>query len=199
MEARQDRPLVQWEADMKSILLAAVAALTLAGCAGTAVTGADKAPEPRKRIDVARFYTGTWREIARRPMTITDGCVAGATEYGPDRKGGIQVLDSCRMGSPQGELKTVGGPGTILDPGFNAKLRVDYKLYGFVPVQRDYWVLDRADDYSWFISADPTLRDLYIFTRDPQIGAAQRKRLVARAAALGYDVMKLEFPEQPRR
>jgi hypothetical protein len=33
MEARQDRPLVQWEADMKSILLAAVAALALAGCA----------------------------------------------------------------------------------------------------------------------------------------------------------------------
>lgn len=103
------------------------------------------------------------------------------------------------MGSPRGELKTVGGPGTILDPGFNAKLRVDYKLYGFVPVQREYWVLDRADDYSWFISADPTLRDLYIFTRDPEIGPTQRKRLVARAAALGYDVSKLEFPEQPRR
>ena len=27
----------------------------------------------------------------------------------------------------------------------------------------------------------------------------QRKRLVARAAQLGYDVTKLEFPEQPRR
>ncbi|WP_420102227.1 lipocalin family protein [Bosea sp. (in: a-proteobacteria)] len=187
---------------MKSILLAAIAALTLAGCAGGAMTAqgtAGKAPEPRKRIDAARFYSGTWREIARRPMTITDGCVAGATEYGPNRQGGIEVLDSCRMGSPKGELKTVGGPGTILDPGFNAKLRVDYKLFGVVPVQRDYWVLDRAEDYSWFISADPTFRDLYIFTRDPQIGAAQRNRLVQRAAALGYDVSKLEFPEQPKR
>ncbi len=184
---------------MKSILLAVVAAGPLAACAGGSTTEAQKAPEPRKRIDVQRFYTGTWHEIARRPMTITDGCVAGATEYGSDRAGGIQVLDSCRMGSPQGELKTVAGPGTILDPGVNAKLRVDYRLYGFVPVQRDYWVLDRADDYSWFISSDPTLRDLYIFTRNPQIGPAQRKQLVARAAALGYDVSKLEFPEQPRR
>jgi apolipoprotein D and lipocalin family protein len=188
---------------MKSFLLAAVAALALAGCAGGSatgpgMTGVGKAPEPRKRIDAARFYSGTWREIARRPMTITDGCVAGATEYGPDRKGGIEVLDSCRKGSPAGELKTVGGPGTILDPGFNAKLRVDYRLYGVVPVQRDYWVLDRADDYSWFISADPTFKDLYIFTRAPQIGAAQRNRLVQRAAALGYDVSKLEFPEQPK-
>lgn len=189
---------------MKSILIAAATAIALAGCAGAnlpgnTMTSASKAPEPRKRVDVTRLYSGTWREIARRPMAITDGCVAGATEYGPDRKGGIDVLDSCRKGSPAGELKTVGGPGMILDPGFNAKLRVDYKLYGVVPVQRDYWVLDRADDYSWFISADPEFKDLYIFARDPQIGMGQRKRLVARAAALGYDVSKLEFPEQPRR
>lgn len=183
---------------MKSILLAAAAALTLAGCSAGTTTSGDRAPEPRKRIDAARFYSGTWREIARRPMTITDGCVAGATAYGKRADGRIEVLDSCRKGNPGGEPKTVGGPGTILDPGFNAKLRVDYSLYGF-PVQRDYWVLDRADDYSWFISADPTLRDLYIFTRDPQIGEAQRNRLVARAAALGYDVTKLEFPEQPGR
>lgn len=184
---------------MKSILLTAIAAVSLAGCVGNSITQTQQAPEPRKRVDVQRFYTGTWREIARRPMTITDGCVAGATEYKPDRAGGIEVLDSCRMGRPRGELKTVGGPGTILDPGFNAKLRVDYRLYGFVPVQREYWVLDRADDYSWFISADPTLRDLYIFTRDPEIGPTQRKRLVARAAAQGYDISKLEFPEQPHR
>lgn len=184
---------------MKSILLVAVAAVSLAGCAGNLTTKAQQAPEPRKRIDVQRLYSGTWREIARRPMTITNGCVAGGTEYGQGRDGGIQVLDFCRVGSPRGELKTVGGPGTILDPGINAKLRVDYKLYGFVPVQREYWVLDRAYDYSWFISSDPTLRDLYIFTRDPQIAPAQRTRLVARAAALGYDVSKLEFPEQPRR
>jgi apolipoprotein D and lipocalin family protein len=189
---------------VKSILIAAAAALLLAGCAGTnmagsPMAGSGRAPEPSKRVDAARLYSGTWHEIGRRPMTITDGCVAGATEYGPDRNGGIAVLDSCRKGSPSGELKTVGGPGTILDPGVNAKLRVDYKLYGVFPVQRDYWVLDRADDYSWFISADPTFKDLYIFARDPQIGPAQRKRLVARAAALGYDVSKLEFPEQPRR
>lgn len=183
---------------MKSMLLVAVTTVSLAGCAGPSFTETQKAPEPRKRIDVQRFYTGTWHEIARRPMTITDGCVAGATEYGPIGTGGIQVLDSCRMRSPGGELKSVGGPGTILDPGINAKLRVDYKLYGFVPVQREYWVLDRANDYSWFISADPTLRDLYIFTRDPRISPAQRNQLVARAVALGYDVSKLEFPEQPR-
>lgn len=173
-------------------------AVFLSGCmtmGGPAV----KAPEPLKTIDAGRFYSGLWHEIARRPMAITDGCVAGATEYKRDAGGAIEVLDSCRMGTPAGELKTIGGPGRILDPGTNAKLRVDYRLYGFIPVTRDYWVLDRANDYSWFISADPEFRDLYIFSRDPQIGEAQRRRLVGRARALGYDVSKLEFPEMPPR
>lgn len=184
---------------MKSIVIAALATVALSGCAGNPTSQAQRAPEPRKSIDAQRLYSGTWREIARRPMTITEGCVAGATEYSSNSAGGIQVLDSCRMGSTRGELKTVGGPGTIVDPGFNAKLRVDYTVLGFLPVQREYWVLDRSDDYSWFISADPTLRDLYIFARDPQISRAQRKTLISRAAELGYDVSKLEFPEQPRR
>jgi apolipoprotein D and lipocalin family protein len=170
----------------------------LAGCSALPTTES-RAPAPLRSIDPARFYTGLWHEVARRPMAITDGCVAGATEYRRGADGSIDVLDSCRMGTPSGELKTIGGPGTILDPGTNARLRVDYRLYGVFPVQRDYWVLDRAADYSWFISADPTFRDLFIFARDPQIGAAQRRRLVARARELGYDVSKLEFPELPRR
>jgi len=179
-------------------IVAALSAALLSGCMSMA-GGVGKAPEPRKRIDAARFYTGLWHEIGRRPMSITDGCVAGATEYKPGAGGAVEVLDSCRMGTPEGELKTIGGPGRILDPGVNAKLRVDYRLYGFIPVTRDYWVLDRAEDYSWFISADPDFRDLYIFTRSPRIGEPQRRGLVERARALGYDVTKLEFPEQPKR
>jgi apolipoprotein D and lipocalin family protein len=157
-----------------------------------------QAPEPRQRVDAERFYSGRWHEIARRPMWITDGCVAGATDYGRGRRGEITVLDSCREGHPNGAWKTIGGPGTILDPGVNAKLRVDYTLYGVIPIRRDYWVIERAPDYSWFISADPTFRDLYIFTRSPRVSPAQMRRLVGRARALGYDVRQLEFPEQPR-
>lgn len=200
MKSGRSGPLALGAAEtiMKRPILAALfAGVMLSGCAGANMS-AENAPQPAKTIDAARLYTGLWHEIARRPMAITDGCVAGATEY--KRPGGrIEVLDSCRMGSPTGELKTIGGPGEILDPGTNAKLRVTYTVLGVVPVVRDYWVLDRANDYSWFISADPTLKDLYIFTRNPQIGAAQRQRLVKRAAELGYDVSKLEFPEQPKR
>jgi apolipoprotein D and lipocalin family protein len=183
---------------MKPIIAALLAGLFLAGCAGASLQG-ESAPQPAKTIDPAKLYTGLWHEFARRPMAITDGCILATSEYtrGPD--GAITVLDSCRMGSPAGELKTIGGPGEILDPGTNAKLRVTYALFGVVPVVRDYWILDRAADYSWFISADPTFTNLFIFVRDPKMSPALRRQLVQRAAALGYDVSKLEYPELPRR
>ena len=186
---------------MRSLIVAVLAQaglLLLAGCATMEATGR-RAPEPLKKVDVARFYTGVWREIGRRPMSITDGCVAGATEYSRDTEGRIVVLDTCRQGTPNGELTSIGGLSEILDPGVNAKLRVYYRLYGVIPIQRDYWVLDHADDYSWFISADPTFLDLFIYTRNPAVPPAELRHLVNRAKALGYDVSKLEFPAQPPR
>lgn len=178
---------------MNKIGLALLASLALAGC-----TGADTSMSPLRpavKIDPARFYTGTWYEIGRRPMKLTDGCVAGGTTYTP--RGGVKigVLDFCHQGSPTGKRKTIRGPARIMDPGTNAKLHVSYRFLGLVPVQRDYWVLDRADDYSWFISADPTFKDLWIYTRNPRPSQAELAPLVARAKALGYDTAKLEFPE----
>ena len=98
---------------------------------------------------------------------------------------------------PSGREEAIGGPGRIIDPGANAKLRVSYRLFGILPVDREYWVLDHADDYSWFISADPKFENLWIYTRDPKVAPATVKALVNRARKLGYDVTKLEFPAQP--
>ena len=106
----------------------------------------------------------------------------------------MEVLDFCHAGSPSGELKTIGGPATITDPGSNARLHVSYRAFGIFPITRDYWVLERADDYSWFISADPSFHDLWIYTRNPHPSQAEIARLVARAKALGYDTNLLEFP-----
>lgn len=183
---------------MRAPIFALLAGLLLAGCASAGLQSSS-APQPAKPVAIERLYTGLWHEFARRPMALTDGCVFATTAYSRDAQGRIEVLDSCRMGTPSGELKTIGGPGEILDPGTNAKLRVTYTLFGVVPIVRDYWILDRAPDYSWFISADPTFTDLYIFVRDPKMSPALRRQLVQRAAALGYDVSKLEYPELPRR
>jgi len=170
-------------------------ALALAGCATT--PPATVAPAPAKPIDAAKFYSGVWREIARRPEALTDGCVAGTTEYTVLDATHVQVRDTCRVGTPAGKLNDIGGTGTILDPGVNAKLHVGYRVFGVFTVGRDYWVLDHDDAAGWFISTDPTFTRLYLYTRPGKDTPALREKLVARTKALGYEVSKLEYPAQP--
>jgi len=165
--------------------------LFLSACVTAPSPDQFRAPAPARAVDLDRFYSGRWLEIARLPLSLTDGCVAGATNYVVVNPTRVDVRDTCQTGSPQGREKSIGGRDEVLDPGMNAKLRVRY-VGGLVTW--DYWVLDRADDYSWFISADPTFNKLWIYTREVP-NAAELRVLVARAAALGYDVSRLEFPE----
>jgi apolipoprotein D and lipocalin family protein len=139
----------------------------------------------------ASHYRGTWLEIGRRPMWITDGCVAGYTTYRPGaRPDQILVEDGCREGSPQGKLKTIRGEGTLVDADTTrAKLRVRYPYL----ITFHYWVIYRSPDRDWFISTDPHMKDLWIYARSVP-GAKKRAEMVRKAKALGYDVRKLEFP-----
>jgi apolipoprotein D and lipocalin family protein len=138
----------------------------------------------------SRHYSGTWLEIGRTPMWLTDGCVAGYTTYRTVGASQILVEDGCYEGRPGGKLKTVNGTGTLLDANAaRAKLRVRYPfLITFI-----YWVLYESPSKDWFISADPKLRNLWIYSR--RVPTKKKLALmVAKAKSLGYDVRKLEFP-----
>lgn len=169
---------------MKRLAVAALAVSLLASPAFA------QAPQPAKPVDPERFYSGQWLEIGRLPMKLTDGCVAGATAYSRAEKGRIAVRDTCRDKTPTGKEKAIEGKGEILDPGTNAKLKVRYPFF----ITWEYWVLDHADDYSWFISADPKFKKLWIYTRKAPT-KAELDALIARAQALGYDTNRLEYPE----
>jgi len=181
---------------IRRLMILGVALAASAAGAATSASAAN-APEPAKPVDAQRLYVGIWREIGRRPMSLTDGCVAGATEYTMEGANKVKVRDTCHTGVPSGPEKAIGGPATITDPGTNAKLHVSYRFAGIIPVGRDYWILDHDDDYRWFISADPSFENLWIYTRDPDVSPEMRQRLIDRAKALGYDTSKLEFPAQP--
>lgn len=93
-------------------------------------------------------------------------------------------------GTPSGRLKTVNGVGTIEDFGTtNAKMRVRYPLL----ITFNYWVLYKSPDRSWFISANPSMKDLWIYSRKVP-SKTQLARMIEKARSLGYDVQKLEFP-----
>ncbi|ESQ75860.1 lipocalin family protein [Asticcacaulis sp. AC402] len=168
----------------KAFMLSA-ATLALAGCASVPEGGG-----PATVQVPLSHYSGTWLEIGRRPMWLTDGCVAGYSTYSSDEKGEVAVEDGCYKDTPSGKLKTIRGQGTIEDfGGANAKLKVRYPLF----ITWHYWVLYEAPDNSWFISADPKMKNLWIYARKVP-SDAERSVMVAKAKELGYDTNQLEFP-----
>jgi apolipoprotein D and lipocalin family protein len=176
---------------MKTTVLAAAAAGLLAASAHGAWAEAPKAPEPAKPVDAASFFTGRWYEIGRTPMSLTDGCVAGYTDY--IRKGeNLTQRDACRDKTPAGKEKVIAGPLKILNPGQNTKVHVSYRLFGAIPIAREYWMLDHGD--GWFIQATPDMKMINIYTREPRPSPDQVVELTQRTKALGYDPGKLEFP-----
>lgn len=165
--------------------------LLLSACA------APPAPPPPGSVDAARLFTGRWYEIARTPMRITDGCVAGTTDYIRSADGQLRELDACHMNSPAGEKKSIEGPVTILNPPQNTETLVRYHVfYGLIPITRRYWIYGHGADYDWFIFGDPEFKYISIFTRTPRPSPEEVKALTARAKALGYDTSKLEYPAQ---
>lgn len=179
---------------LRSLAVAASAALALSAglsaCATAPSPAQYRAPQPAKAVDASRLYSGRWLEIGRLPMRLTDGCVAGTTSYTLTGPAALTLRDTCQDKTPTGKEKAIGARATILDPGTNAKFRARY--FGGL-VTWEFWILDHAEDYGWFISADPTFDRLWIYTRTVP-SQAELARLVERVRQLGYDPARLEFP-----
>lgn len=172
------------------------AASLLGGCMSMDGGGEAKAPEPMKPIDTARFYTGRWYEIARTPMNITKGCVAGTTDYSQSPDGRFMDRDACRQDTPEGREKVFAGPIDVLNPGQNTKIRINYKVAGgLFTFKVTYWMLDHGADYRWFIVTTPDFKNLSYFTRDPRPPQAEVDAFTAKAKTMGF-TGALEYPAQ---
>ncbi len=183
---------------MKSNRLAAVATLTLiaialSGCSGVFSkhpVGNAAVPQPAKSVDLNR-YLGKWYELARYEQGFQKGCEGVSADYALREDGKISVLNRCRK--PDGSIDDAKGKAKIVDTATNAKLKVSF----FGPFYGDYWVLDRADDYSWAIVGEQSGRYLWILSRDATPGQAKLNELIGRARALGYDTSMLRITKQP--
>jgi apolipoprotein D and lipocalin family protein len=147
-------------------------------------------PEPRKHVDLQR-YLGRWYEIARYEQSFQKGCEGVTADYALAGDGSIEVVNSCRK--PDGKISEARGRAKVVDPETNAKLKVSF----FGPFYGDYWILDRADDYSWSIVGEPSGRYLWILNRHPTPTEAEVQKLIDRAKSLGYDTSMLLRTKQP--
>ena len=139
-------------------------------------------PQPAKSVELNR-YMGRWYEYGRYEAGFQKGCEAVTADYALRPDGSLRVVNSCRKGGIDGKLETAKGKAKIVAGGNGAKLKVSF----FGPFYGDYWVLDRAEDYSWAIVGEPSGRYLWMLVREAKPTSADAALLQARVRELGYE------------
>lgn len=161
------------------------AALGLSGC-----LGAPDSVQVVQDFELER-YLGRWYEIARLDHSFERGLSHVTAEYSLREDGGVTVVN---RGFDAGKQRwnTAEGKAYFVGPPDVGQLKVSF----FGPFYGAYNIiaLDHLD-YQWALVCGPDLEYLWLLSRSPQIPAALRETLLARAAAFGFDVDALIFVE----
>jgi len=171
------------------------AAVTLTACASLqrGPVGNPDTPLPVHPVDLNR-YAGLWYEIGRYENGFQRGCEGTTATYTVRDDGLVGVLNACRAGGLDGELKSIEGRARVVEGSGNARLKVSF----FGPFYfGDYWILDHADDYSWSIVGEGSGRYLWLLSRTPRPSETVRAQIMGRAEALGYDLSLVRPTLQP--
>ena len=150
-------------------------------------------PQPAKTVDLTH-YVGRWYEIARYENGFENGCEGVTADYTARDDGLIGIVNTCRKGAVDGVVTTADGKAKIVEGSNNAKLKVSFFGPFYVG---DYWILDRADDYSWSIVGEPSGHYLWILSRKPMVTKNQMNTLLAKVKTMGYDTSLIYHPKQP--
>lgn len=164
---------------MKRIILTVAAVLSLAACGQNPVYRQSTDPLPVAYID-QESYLGLWHEQARLPNQFEQGCQRATAEYGVREDGLISVRNTCFEAG--GETRVANGRARPAGEAGEGKLEVTF----FGPFWANYWVLQRADDYSWSIVGEPEGRYLWLLTREQTISQTERVAFEQRITQLGY-------------
>jgi len=168
------------------ILAGAAAALTACATLQRGPVGNRTVPEPAKAVDLSR-YAGLWYEIGRYENGFERGCEGVTARYTLRADGTVEVVNACRQGAVDGREKVAKAKAKVVPGSGNAKLKVSF----FGPFYGDYWVLDRAEDYSWSIVGEPSGRYLWLLSRAAQPAPEVRETIMSRTRELGYDLSLL--------
>lgn len=164
----------------------ALIVLLLSACAAGPV-GNRSVPQPAKAVEL-ESYLGKWYEIARYENRFEEGCESVTAEYSALPDGEISIINSCRQGSVAGPLKQADGKAKVVEGSNNTKFKVSFWGPFYIG---NYWVLDRANDYSWAIVGEPSGRYLWILSRTAPLSENEKQALYAKAKALNYDLRLL--------
>ncbi len=134
-------------------------------------------------------YAGKWYEIASYPMSFQKDCFCVTADYMLTDKGYVKVFNSCRKGSINGKVKSITGKAFPVKGSNNVKLKVQF----FWPFKADYWVIDKAEDYSWAVVSGPSRKYLWILCRKPDMPEGIWKGITDRLQENEFDLGKLKM------
>ena len=169
-----------------SVRSALCGCLLLAGC-----TGVPAGVTPVQPFDASR-YVGKWYEIARLEHRFERGLDHVTADYGMRPDGGLTVRN--RGYAPaDGVWKESLGKAYFVGPSDQAHLKVSF----FGPFYGAYVVFDLdRQDYRYALVSGPDKSYLWLLSRTPRLDPALQQRLVARAAAAGFDTSQLVYVKQ---
>jgi apolipoprotein D and lipocalin family protein len=145
-------------------------------------------PTVTESVDLEK-YAGKWYEIASNPMSFQKDCYCVTADYTITDKGYVKVFNSCRKGGVTGKVKSITGKAFPVKGTNNVKLKVQF----FWPFKADYWVIDKADDYSWAVVSGPSRKYLWILCRKPDMPKETWQGITDRLALNGFDIGKLKM------
>ena len=145
-----------------------------------------------EHVDLER-YLGTWYEIASYPAWFQKNCTGVTAQYGVRDDGLISVVNSCRRGSLEGDLKQATGRAKVVDATTNARLKVSF----FWPFWGDYWIIDLDPEYRWAVVGVPSRKYLWVLSRTPTLDETLLREIVGRLPAKGYAPDRLNRTLQP--
>jgi len=166
---------------MKILLMLSV--LFLAGCVGI--------PENVKPVDHFSLerYLGKWYEIARLDQPFERGLNRVTADYSLRGDGGIRVLNR-GYSARENAWKEAEGKAYFVNESDRGYLKVSF----FGPFYGSYVVFELDhENYQYSLVCGPDKSYLWILARTPEIKKEIKDKLVAKAAALGFDTGKLIF------
>jgi len=173
--------MIRTSSHIRKILLVLV--LLLTGCVGI--------PENVKPVDNFKLekYLGKWYEIARLDNRFERGLNRITAEYRLRDDGGVRVLNRGYSATENKWQEAEGKAYFVKEPD-QGYLKVSF----FGPFYGSYIVFDLdRENYQYALVCGPDKSFLWILSRTPEMKPDLKDKLIAKAAALGFDTNKLIF------
>jgi len=146
------------------------------------------------KVDLNK-YAGDWYEIARIDHWFQKGCVNSVATYNIRSNGEIEVINKCKVNTPNGKSKEATGRAWVVDKSSNSKLKVQFALSDIkLPfLAGDYWIIELDEDYKFVMVGEEKREYLWILSRTQIMPLEISRALVSKARKLGFPVEKLIY------